>query len=332
MAVTVTRKFSTRVRKRITAISQGLSEILAGVAEPAMRYATIYMALATGLPSINYAPLFGFCEGLVIALPEFVLIGAFSIAENAWKEGGKSQRAWAVVLFVACALLALVVGLTFVDIFIVKFSEFDMKLLNFSRCIIAVSFSIILGKLDGSKSEDEQQALTVQPVQNAASLNIQPIQTPAPPVHIEEIDKLTEEVNRLSALMVQMSQTVNVYISQSDMYRQIDSNIQREQQTYTPIDTPVQLALNEPATVVISEIDMTQAESTQATTEPPQAQIATYPQVEGIAADVVKLVIDEHLTGTGWTAISAKLGKNYSRVVKPIRDAYTQTCTPAQQA
>src|SRR5438874_2488257 len=92
-------RFSTRARKRITAISKGVSEVLAGIAEPGMRYATIYMALATGLPAINYGPLFAFCEGLVIALPEFVLIGAFGIAENAYKEG---KKPWAIALFAVC--------------------------------------------------------------------------------------------------------------------------------------------------------------------------------------------------------------------------------------
>ncbi|MBO0783914.1 MAG: hypothetical protein J2P37_34335, partial [Ktedonobacteraceae bacterium] len=46
-------KLSTRARKKITSFSKGLSEILAGAAEPVMRYATIYLMIATGIPFLR---------------------------------------------------------------------------------------------------------------------------------------------------------------------------------------------------------------------------------------------------------------------------------------
>lgn len=300
-------RFSTRARKRITAFSKGLSEVLAGIAEPGMRYATIYMALATGIPAINYGPLFSFCEGIVIALPEFVLIGAFGIAENAYREG---KKVWAIALFIVCFLLAGIVLLTFIDIFIVQFPEFYLKLLNFGRCIIAVSFSIILGKL-----EDEG------PVQNAASLHVQPIQPPIQPVHIEEIGKLTEEVNRLSALMLQMSQTVNVYINSGQMDRAVQTHIQ-----------PVQEPIQQIAEVAGSIHDDRHIAPPCSLETAPEAPAIVYPEVAGIDASVVKLVIDERLKGVAWSMVASNLGKNYSRIVKPIRDVYMATCIDIQDA
>jgi hypothetical protein len=339
-------RLSTRARKRITAFSKGLSEILAGLAEPGMRYATIYMALATGIPAINWGPAFNFCEGLVIALPEFVLIGAFGIAEDAWREG---KKVWGGALYMACIALALIVGATLVDIFIWQYPAFYIKLLNFSRCLIAVSFSVILGKLDEGKSEDEG------PVQNAAILNIQPIQAPIQPVHLEEIGLLTEEVNRLSAMVLQMSQTVNVYISQYDIDRQMDKNRQTHVQPIQEVYTPVQGSLQqiaapgvnesdevpevedvEPDETVIAPLQGSDDGSVQAdmdstcTNASEPALQAVYPHIQGISPEVVQIVIDERLNGTSWSAIASKTGKNYSRIVKPIREAYTQICTDGQ--
>ena len=305
VTTTTTERWSTKARKKITAVSKGLSEVLAGIAEPGMRYATIYMALATGLPAINYGPLFAFCEGLVIALPEFVLIGAFGIAENAYKEG---KKFWGGALFAACIALAAIVVLTLIDIFVVKFPDVDIKYLNFGRCLVAVSFSVILGKLDDNK-EDEY----VQPGQN---LNIQPIQTHVQPVQDERIDAITEEVKRLSALMLQMSQTVNVYISQTDMYRQVDRTVQEYVQPVQQLPERV-------------HSDVQQA-STPEHEPAPQAPATIYPEVAGIPADVVKLVIDERLKGIAWSMVASNLGKNYTRIVKPIKDAYTETYTDVQ--
>jgi hypothetical protein len=309
-------RWSTKARKRITAISKGVSEVLAGIAEPGMRYATIYMALATGLPAINYGPLFAFCEGLVIALPEFVLIGAFGIAEDAWKEG---KKVWAGALLAVCFALALIVILTLIDIFVVKFPDVDIKYLNFGRCLVAVSFSVILGKLDDGKSEEENQQQSIQPVQNAASLNMQPVQAPIQPVQDERIDVITEEVKRLSALVLQMSQTVNVYVNSQEMDRDVQTHIQE-------IQEPVQQLPEVAGSIHQDEQEPDQTEQQSAS----EAPAVIYPEVAGIDAYVVKLVIDERLKGIAWSMVASNLGKNYTRVVKPIKEAYMAICTDVQ--
>jgi hypothetical protein len=151
-------RWATRARRRITIISKGAGEIFAALAEPLMRYATIYLALATSIPALNWGPLYATALGVVIIAPEFVLLGALSIAEQAIKSG---QTKWGRALYVVSFLLAAIMVATFVDIFIYTFPDLALKCLNFARCLIAVSFSLVLGKLD--KESDEPDVMRVAP-------------------------------------------------------------------------------------------------------------------------------------------------------------------------
>jgi hypothetical protein len=170
------RRWSTRARQRITDISKGVAEILAGLAEPAMRYATVYLALATSISAINYAPAYSFAEGIVIAAPEFVLLGAFSIAEHAIKDG---RKRWGYVLFAICIILLGIVVATLYDIFIMHFSDQQLHYLNFARCLTAVGFSIALGKLE----KDEAPAPAIGADSQSQSQNQRQPQNGASPVN-----------------------------------------------------------------------------------------------------------------------------------------------------
>jgi hypothetical protein len=152
-------RWATRARRRITIISKGAGEIFAALAEPLMRYATIYLALATSIPALNWGPLYATALGIVIIAPEFVLLGALSIAEQAIKSG---QTKWGRALYVVSFLLAGIMVATFVDIFIYTFPDLALKALNFARCLIAVSFSLVLGKLD-KESDEPDVVRAVQP-------------------------------------------------------------------------------------------------------------------------------------------------------------------------
>ena len=156
---TVARKapFALRARRRITGFSKGLSIVLAAGAEPLMRYTTIYLALATALPFIKLPWLYAACQGIVIATPEFVIIGAFNIAEDAIKTG---QKVWGIILMIICIAMAGIMIATFVDIFIVQFSDLAINILNFARCLVAVGFTVVLGKLD--KDDEEEQGQSAQ--------------------------------------------------------------------------------------------------------------------------------------------------------------------------
>jgi hypothetical protein len=217
MAATValTRKkkqipFSVRAGKRITKWSKALSIILAASAEPLMRYTTIYLALATALPVIKIAALYSACQGVVIAAPEFVIIGAFNIADEELKrEGG--QRTWGWILRGICLLMSLIMIATFVDIFIVSFDELALKLLNFARCLIAVGFTVTLGKLDRDEEEDEGTASAPAPAPSQEALDqaltklkddlLQQIRVEVRShVHVvEEADRTPKESNLLSS-------------------------------------------------------------------------------------------------------------------------------------
>jgi hypothetical protein len=165
-------RWATIARRKISSFSKGLSEILAGAGEPLMRYAAIYLALATGVSVIKWMPLYNFAQGLVIATPEFVLLGALSVAEIACESD--RDRKWGRLLYWICALLALIMIATFVDIFIYQFPDVAIKGLNFARCLVAVGFSVVLGKLE----DDEQEQGAV-----------------APDGHLEEIARLQQALD-----------------------------------------------------------------------------------------------------------------------------------------
>jgi hypothetical protein len=155
MQASYKKAWSTDAREKITQVSKGISEILAGLAEPLMRYSTIYLALATSIPVIYTATAYNIAEGIVIAAPEFVLLGAFTIAEDAIKRG---QKKWGAILFTICLFLAAIMIATFVDIFIVSFSELAIHILNFARCLTALGFSVALGKLQQTPSDNEKKS------------------------------------------------------------------------------------------------------------------------------------------------------------------------------
>lgn len=184
-----TPRWYRRWRIWITDKSKGVNELLAALGEPLMRYATIYLALATGIPYIKFAPAYTACQGIVISVPEFVILGALGVAEGACKE--EHNKKWGIALYGICALLALIMVATFVDIFIYQFPDIAVKSLNFARCIVAVGFSITLGKLDQDTTSGDQAA---QPAQ---------AQPPAPPaidltpIH-QAMETLTTQVEQLA--------------------------------------------------------------------------------------------------------------------------------------
>jgi hypothetical protein len=195
---TTQERWSTRVRKHITAVSKGVSEILAALSEPFMRYSTIYLALATSIPVVKWMPLYTLCQGIVIAAPEFVLLGALSIAEQACKG---SQKTWGVLLYMVSILLACIMIATFVDIFIVTFSPLAVQCLNFARCLVAVGFSVVLGKLEKGDDEDagtgSPSMASVSPT--APSSTPPTVPAPVPPSKPAPVSIMASEVASIGA-------------------------------------------------------------------------------------------------------------------------------------
>ncbi|MBO0783796.1 MAG: hypothetical protein J2P37_33725, partial [Ktedonobacteraceae bacterium] len=179
---------STRARKKITSFSKGLSEILAGAAEPVMRYATIYLMIATGIPFLRVEAIYWACIAIVIVAPEFVLLGALAIGENAYKAG---SRAWAKVLFVVCALLAIIMIATFVDIFIIPFDAMAIKILNFCRCLVAVGFSFTLNKLE---AEADREAPTIDTLDGLKASLLAQIRAEMPAPQQIDVTALAQQI------------------------------------------------------------------------------------------------------------------------------------------
>ena len=148
--------------KKISEHSRGLAEVLARAAEPAMRYSALYLVLqmAPLLSFLRYQPAIGAATTAVIAGPELALLGAINVAEDSIKAEDKALKFWGWVLALICLLLAVIMVATFGDIFKVwTLDDQGLNFLSFARCIIAVSFGIVLGKLDqGEADEDETPA------------------------------------------------------------------------------------------------------------------------------------------------------------------------------
>lgn len=242
--------------------------------------------------------------------------GMFASAKAATRAGELERAKWAKAIgisLIAMSILSMcdgaiqyyLVGL--IPANIVTWSSLIMTII---RCAAAVGYSVYCRY----SKVDTEEVVSPQPVQPAQNLNIQPIQD-------SRIDAITEEVSRLSALVLQMSQTVNVYVNSQENGKSVQTHIQE-------IQEPVQQIEATAASIHTDEEETPMNDSQSAPDEP----ATTYPEVPGIADDVVKLIVDERLKGVAWSQVAINLGKNYTRVVKPVKEVYIATCTDIQAA
>lgn len=185
------------IRREVTNASAGLNEIMAGAGEPLMRFAALYLAIATGLPALNVAPVYSFCQSVLIVVPEFILLGAMDIAGEALK--CEEQKLWGRLLYLVCFALAVVMFMTFVSIFVSTFSADQIKYLNFTRCLIAVAFSVLLAKLHKMETAQQQhhvdQAAMVEQLQQqhqGAQERIAELEQEAQSSHQQAQTKMTQ--------------------------------------------------------------------------------------------------------------------------------------------
>src|SRR5690242_8332881 len=162
------------VGKKISAGSRGLAEVLTRLAEPAMRYSALYLALqmAPPLSFLRWAPAIGVATAVVIAGPEFALLGALNVMEDAIRAEDGSLKFWGWILAFICLLLAGIMIVTFADIFkVITLQDGDLNTLSFARCLIAVFFGIVLGKLDQDDDEgNDTSSVAVAPTIGNVSL------------------------------------------------------------------------------------------------------------------------------------------------------------------
>ncbi len=174
----------------------------------------------------------------------------------------------------------------------------------------------------------------------SATLAIHPVQVPVQGVQIEQIDELkgqiAELVNSVSQVHLSMSNlahSVQINEQSGQTCTEIYTHVQAFKMKIDSVHTPVHVLnlLNqtvedcEQATNEIPIEEQISSDVTQVDESTPEAGIAVvYPFVPGISEEVVKQIIDLHLEGVAWSAVGTQLSKNYSRIVKPVRDAYTQ--------
>src|SRR6266496_5968998 len=170
----------------------------------------------------------------------------------------------------------------------------------------------------------------------SATLAIQPVQG----VQIEQIDELKAQIAELASSVSQvhlsiatLAQPVQTDRQSVQMYTTICTHVQALKIKIDSVHVPVQMlslfnqtiedceqATDE--TVIEEQIS---SDDTQVDESTPQEDAPlVYPFVAGISEAVVKQIIDLHLSGVAWSAVGTQLSKNYSRIVKPVKEAYTQ--------
>ncbi len=191
---------------------------------------------------------------------------------------------------------------------------------------------------------------TIHSLRGSTALHVQSVQPPVQPVQIEHIDELKTQIAELAAAVSQVNLSMPTS-PQGDQYRQ---ESEQSVQTYTAtctevhalkvkidsIDTPVQVlnllnqtvddahVADDEQSISEDEVQLDeQASCDDASVDestPQEDAPLVYPFVSGISEEVVKQIIDLHLSGVAWSVVGTQLSKNYSRIVKPVRDAYTQ--------
>ncbi len=181
----------------------------------------------------------------------------------------------------------------------------------------------------------------------SATLSIQGVQAPVHPVQIEQIDELKTQIAELAIVVSQVHLSMSNFTQNSEhvqpaaqTYTDVYADIQAVSVKIDSVHTPVHV-LNLLNQTVDDEQEVSseqlvsegvaqseeQANSDDVSTDKSTSEADApliYPFVPGISEEVVKQIIDLHVEGVAWSAIAAKLSKNYSRIVKPVRDAYTQ--------
>src|SRR5579883_282482 len=298
----------------ITTFFTWLFLLFSRLAEPLMTLSAIYVIICAGIPTWEQPTIYNTALAVMIAAPEIILPGAFILAAQKSEQG--EPRAW--LLHVVCWLFVLLTAVTLADLFIFHFQGPALAAIMWGRCVVGIGYSILLRVL--SDGQEPEQPSIPQPVQ------VQPS---------AEIDALTKQIADLSSALSTMQQTID---SLKDGHGQQKVDIPSIQITEEPvqagrlsIDAPVvQTGQNGPD---VQDRQGAHAEKRaeksstrkpqgpvehQPTTPAVHVQALAYPAVPGISAEKVKAVIDTHLSGVAWS----KIPGNYSRDIKPIRDAW----------
>jgi hypothetical protein len=256
--------------------------------------------------------------------------GLFAMARQARENDQQERAAWArriAIILIVMSILSMVEGAAeyYLPGMSKDFIIWASFLMVVARCGAAVGYSVFR---------------RLHKAERPGQVAIQPVQ---PPIHSGQ-DERMEEVQRQIAELATVVTQINVSMS----------NLAQPGQPYTETWTdvhPVQVKIDTPFTPVQTLTLLTQtgedahvAEDEQSVSEdgphpdepissdvtqvdestPEEDTAIVYPCIPGISEDVVKQIIDLHVEGVAWSAIATKLSKNYTRIVKPVKEAYTQ--------
>ncbi len=256
--------------------------------------------------------------------------GLFAMARQA-RENDQHERAeWAkciAITLIVMSILSMVEGAAeyFLPDVPKDFITWASFIMMIARCGAAVGYSVFC---------------RLHKAERSTQLSIQPVQTPVHPVQVEQIDELKAQIaelaNSVSQVHLSMStlvQSVQINEQSGQIYTETCTHVQAFRMKIDSVHTPVHVLnlLNqtvadcEQATNETAVEEQVNSDATQIDESVPEEDAPlVYPSVPGIAEDVVKQIIDLHLEGVAWSAVGTQLSKNYSRIVKPVRDAYTQ--------
>jgi hypothetical protein len=161
----------------ITAIFTWLFNLLSRVAEPLMTLAVIYTIIVAGIPHAYLPALYNTAVAAMIGSPEIILPGAFIMAGQEQRAG--NTHAW--MLLVVCGLFVVLTALTLSDLFIFHFDTRGVSILMCARCVVGVSYSIIVrmvhhqgsSELPGSRTTFNAQQFMNQVLTQVGQMNQQ---------------------------------------------------------------------------------------------------------------------------------------------------------------
>jgi hypothetical protein len=124
----------------ITRFFTWLFKLLSKCAEPLLTLAAIYVIISAGVPTFKVPAIYAVALAIMIGAPEVILPGAFIFAADEQQRG----NAHAKLLYTVCWCFVGLTMVTLLSLFVVSFAPGAVNLVMWGRCVVGVSYSILL--------------------------------------------------------------------------------------------------------------------------------------------------------------------------------------------
>lgn len=321
-----------------------LAKFFAKICTYGLAYAVIYLAIQSVLPQLRNGIVYGVAMTIVMAAPE-LMIGGLTVEAM---EKLKENKVLGSFLFVVAALFLSIGILTMFDIFVWHFADGTQgqQALSLYRAIVVLLYSAVHGivsKLNEQREEKVQQV--TQANDELALSNQQKIEESDKKIdtvyaHVEKLEevctlqekyiqKLEQDVQHLENHIQNSAQTIDTTIDNrieqlSTSVTEITQNIlqitQNNQYNVPAYGPPTPLARDEREDYSIDDVT-----ALPALIEQPKILVIPALEVAGMDQERITEVLTFFLSGTSWTKTAKGLNLNYSRDVKPIKEAYERS-------